>query len=247
MLVLGGREVIMNRSADPIGRGSSPVTGNLSRPNLDCPYCETFLNADYAAKDPWDVQIVSGEGYTVVPAKGALLPGWLLVVGKEHILCSAALTDKQAGQLQTGVDRAVRMVEESFGPATIFESGPSERSMPIGCGVDHVHLHVLPLGFSLAALTSDHYPEVKWTACADVRDLREIHRDGNSYVYVREPVSGPLVAVVAPRISQLLRQVIAIGVKQPSCWNYLEYPFPDSAEATLRRIEATEYALAGDA
>jgi len=209
------------RSFDP-----PPVKG--------CVYCTTFLQSTYVPIHPWDSVIEDGAGYSVVPTKGALVPGWLLVVGKKHLLCSAALGGGDFEDFASGVYRARRMVESMFGAATLFENGPSKEAMSIGCGIDHVHMHVVPLRFSLTEAARRMYPSlVDWQPCGGLEQLRRTHRVGTPYIYIEEPNSAPLFAIPRKHSSQMLRRVIAREVGRRDSWDYSRYDGAANAERTL--------------
>lgn len=201
-----------------------------------CVYCRTFLQQDYTPQNPWDYIIETGLNYVVVPTKGALVPGWLLVVGKEHYLSRASLTKNEFEAFEVGIQRACAIVQAYFGTPTIFESGPSTKASTIGCGIDHVHVHVLPLQFSLTDATSKMFPQINWLTCAGFEQLQDLRNLGEPYFYIKEPNRDPLYAVPEARPSQLLRKVIAAEIGQCDLWDYSRYDGFANASQTLNVV-----------
>ena len=216
------------------------VNGTLSTVNygehLECVYCQTLLNANYLPQNPWDYVIESGTNYVIVPSKGALLPGWLLVVGTKHHLSRASMALHEFADFEVGIQQACAIVQPKFGPATVFESGPSYKGTSIGCGIDHVHVHVLPLQFSLADATRRIFTDINWVIWNEFRQLQDLHTLGEPYYFIKEPDREPLYTVPTVRSSQLLRKVIAAETGQTDLWDYSQYCGRSNARKTLKTV-----------
>ena len=216
------------------------INRTLSRVNysehLECAYCQTFLNKNYLPQNPWDYVIESGTNYVIVPSKGALLSGWLLVVGTKHHLSRASMTLHEFAAFEVGIQQACAIVQAKFGPATLFESGPSYKGTSIGCGIDHVHVHVLPLQFSLGEATRRIFTDINWVSCKGFRQLQDLHTLGKPYYYIKEPDRDPLYTIPTVRTSQLLRKVIAAETGQTDLWDYSRYCGKSNARQTLKAV-----------
>ena len=145
-----------------------------------CPYCRTFLRAGYV---PTGYSIGSADpnvnGFRYFSGERSPSPGLASRCGRKAralLRCS----DFLRGVTPTAGGTTARdMVEPHFGPATIFESGPAAEATELGCGVDHVHFHIVPLGFSLFALASRQYPELCWQDCETLEFLTLFTRAGS--------------------------------------------------------------------
>jgi diadenosine tetraphosphate (Ap4A) HIT family hydrolase len=142
----------------------------------NCIFCERLVIGPSNA--PWDTTIAETDNYTIVPTKGSLIPGWLLVVSKRHALCSGELSPGDFSCLEHAIGVAREFVEHHFGPATIFEHGPKFPGTSLGCGVDHLHFHVAPLKFSLVEAVASVVPNAVWTKAEGLPTLRAMQRAG---------------------------------------------------------------------
>jgi diadenosine tetraphosphate (Ap4A) HIT family hydrolase len=91
----------------------------------DCVFCSNLISLH--SSDIWDRRLAETRDYIVTPTKGALLPGWLLVTSRRHVLCAGALDVEELSDLRRAIDRARTLVEKGFGQATLFEHGPAAR------------------------------------------------------------------------------------------------------------------------
>lgn len=201
-----------------------------------CAYCSSFLRDDYSPRYPWDIVIERQQGFAIVPTKGALMPGWLLVVGPKHQLSTATLTGSERALFEHGIEVARNLVESKFGPATVFENGPCAKATLVGCGIDHLHVHVAPLEFSLTEAARRTYPENEWLSCSSLEQLSNIHHSGAPYFYVSEPNRPPQFSVPRSRLSQLLRRVIAAEMGKAGLWNYSRHWGASNVARTLKSL-----------
>jgi ATP adenylyltransferase len=187
-----------------------------------CPLCVHVLQRQ--SGDPWDQAIAETPDYVIVPTKGALVAGWLLVVSREHVLCTGALHDqRRMSSLRSAIDVAKELVETRFGPATIFEHGPVMHGTPVGCGVDHLHIHVAPLPTSIRACAQELYPTT-WNRIGAWDQLTAVHTAGVPYIAVQEPGDALYWAVAPSNVRQPLRRAAARAVGVEEQFDYNVHP-----------------------
>lgn len=200
-----------------------------------CPYC-TGLLAPRPSAEPWDQIIASTRKFVLAPSLGALVPGWLLVISRQHVLCAGALPAAEHAEMLELVECARTQVERAFGPATVFEHGPARPGTPAGCGVDHLHMHVVPLGFSLRAAATAITPRLTWQQLEGTPDLAAVHRSGIDYSLVKEP-DRPAVWAPTPRgVNQFLRRAIAMQLGIPEQFDYRFNNCRSHVSETLARL-----------
>jgi ATP adenylyltransferase len=203
---------------------------------VSCPFCPSLLTQ--ARSVPWNTVLAENEHFLTMPSKGALVPGWVLVVAKRHTLCSGSLGADELRNLGTAIDEARFIVSRSFGHATIFEHGPFRSGTALGCGIDHMHFHVVPLSFSLVEAVNHRVPGMQWQRITGISQLSEVHRAGVGYCVVQEP-AGPLVLCRPPDdIRQLLRQAIATHLGVPDSFDYAAHPQLPNVLTTVDRLSA---------
>src|ERR1051325_4494624 len=106
-----------------------------------CRFCGRYGPvAASSVAEPWDRQITSSRSAVVVPTKGAMVEGWLLVIPRNHALCSAGIGGASLAEFASIVEAAAQMVAKVYGSATLFEHGPASTGTAFGCGIDHAHV-----------------------------------------------------------------------------------------------------------
>ena len=184
----------------------------------------------------WDRPIAQTDDWLVVPSKGSLIPGWLLVVPREHSLCSGALSAPERSSLFHVASVVSGAVQEAFGmPATVFEHGPATHGDVAGCGINHTHLHVVPLGFSLVLCASRVADLGSWRD-ATRDDLQSSHSRSTSYLAVLESNRQLLMSEPLRPTSQALRRVIAAEIGFPERWDYRIYDGASEVAETMQRL-----------
>ena len=200
-----------------------------SRP---CPYCDGFLSSA-AHSAAWDTELAgSNSAVAIVPTRGSLLPGWLLVVPRVHVLNSRLLPSQLQAAFRDALRLAQQHVEAAFGPATLFEHGPTQPGTVVGCGVDHVHLHVVALPFDLVAAARAHPAGrgLTWVRAG-------LNESQNNYLWVRTP-DGEEWQATGSIPSQFFRRVIAGALDMPSLFDWRTEANPAALQETLSRIPA---------
>jgi diadenosine tetraphosphate (Ap4A) HIT family hydrolase len=158
--------------------------------------------------------------FTIVPTKGALIPGWLLVVAKRHALCAGALSILEQEELKSCLSSASNIVCKSFGTATIFEHGPWQAETTLGCGIDHVHIHIAPLKFSLRRAVSERFPTVEWKPLPGISGTQSLFESQTDYGLVQEPNERMYWCTPPSGVNQLFRRVIAAEMGIPDEFDY---------------------------
>jgi ATP adenylyltransferase len=188
-----------------------------------------------------DYTLAESASFVALPTIGAIVPGWILIAPKTHCLALAALDDETLRELWHFESEVRSLVEYEFGEVAIFEHGPSKPSSLVGCGVDHAHLHIVPIQLDLLAEASRLYPHIKWEAIDDLSAASEHHKAGRSYLYFRQPNvrNEHFLATSSDGFSsQLFRRVIANGAGLHDQWDWKAFPQVNNMEATCKRMAA---------
>jgi ATP adenylyltransferase len=199
-----------------------------------CVFCRELVSGTSNA--PWDKPVSETDKYLIVPTKGSLVPGWLLVVSKDHMVCAGELRSPEFRDLEHAIDIAKGIVEQNFGPATVFEHGPALAGTALGCGIDHLHIHVAPLGFSLAESVEFIIPDVFWQSLRTFSQLRALHTAGLGYALIGEPKEEMKWFQPPTGLRQPLRRAIATKLGFPERFDYAAYPHVDNVIRTLEGI-----------
>src|SRR5258706_12627640 len=143
---------------------TSPIrSAEHANPSVDnCRFCDIlFRNCPPGF---WDRPLFESTNFVAIPSLGSLRKGWLLVVPKKHFLSTAALPPHLLQEMIKVKQALTEVLTESFGEIWAFEHGPAGGGRLAGCGVDHAHLHIVPLEIDLLQAARPFLP-----SCLELR------------------------------------------------------------------------------
>jgi ATP adenylyltransferase len=181
----------------------------------------------------YDKPLLETDHFFAIPSLGSLVPGWLLVLPKEHYLSVSRIDTPLRAELGGLLYEAADLIGGLFGPATVFEHGASHRGSKVGCGVDHAHVHVVPLPFSLAAVALED-PTTRWTHHA--YGPHEVHGQSEDYLLVSEDLNSCLITHKTKPVSQYFRRLIASSLGTPDLYDYNTNHCLDNMRTTVERV-----------
>src|SRR5258708_4852312 len=217
----------------------SAFLSNLSEENLmGCRYCENILSKDAGQERPsYDRILFESEHFVALPTLGALVEGWLLVVSKKHYICMGAIQGKLFKELEHFKNRVGQAVKDCYGSIAVFEHGPSRSKQPVGCGVDHAHIHIVPTNCDLVdGLHNVLAEKIRWTEISGIDDAGRIYMSGRNSFYVEQPMGLALVVVSGGFGSQLFRQVVARHIGMPDRFDWKLHSGEENARRTVDRL-----------
>ncbi len=184
----------------------------------------------------WNQPILESEHFVALPSLGSLVPGWLLVVPREHYLCVGALPQSIFGEFQKVKDETVRLITSQFGETCVFEHGPSSAGSKVGCSVDHAHLHVVPFSGNLARLVAPLMPNGAAWLAGDAQSCVRAFNLGQDYLYFEQPVGSGFISVHPSFGSQIFRKAIARQLGKPHEFDWHRYPNHPAIHATVHTL-----------
>ncbi len=188
--------------------------------------------------EPWNQPLLETSNFIVLPSLGALIEGWLLIVPKKHFICVGELPDPLTTEMHQIKGFLFSVLRELYGEVCAFEHGPSRPNLSVGCGVDHAHLHILPLPFDLLTEVIPFLPEdVIWSK-AGPEQCRTAFSRGEDYLYLEQPAGVGYIATDKCFKSQLFRRAIAKAVGVPEDFNWREHPGFSNIMATIKKLRA---------
>jgi hypothetical protein len=141
-------------------------------------------------------------------------------------------------ELQQMKQSVARAVQELYGVVRVFEHGPSEEKSRVGCGVDHAHLHFVPVDLDLASAVSPFLPVTVRFSPAGSRECRIAHFSGDEYLYFEEPNGLGQIATHRGFGSQLFRRAIAAHLGMPEEFSWREHQQLTNVSATIATVRA---------
>ncbi len=196
-------------------------------------------------KPLYDEILFETDDCAVIPTLGSIVPNWLLVVPRAHVLNFA--TWKRGREV--GPHQIVANVARRFGlndkQVMWFEHGASAFGSPVGCGVEHAHLHVLvdaPFRFDdlvkeAASLTGD-----AWHETSSLNSYQHLVGDC-SYLVLASSECAVLSKPADGAGSQFFRRAIASIVGEPDKWNYRHHAHLGNVRKTIERFGSRSVAV----
>lgn len=194
-------------------------------PRFDWIYDETRTG-----QHSWDADLTPDCEFATIPTTGSILPNWLLFLPRNRVLSIKHLKAPQRQRLMRHAQVTMERLQSVCEPFTVtyFEHGASEKGSPTGCGVDHAHLHAVPLPFSLSNVFAVRNANAR---IVDDNDPWAKINPGE-YLFCADAEGTYWAPVLSPE-SQYFRRLIASEIGYNDQWDYKTFPFPENIEKTL--------------
>lgn len=201
----------------------------------DCRICSNIISSD-ERREPWNKILYETEEFLCVPTVGALTEGYVLTIPKYHALCGGDLDQGMLDQYWSFTKSVADVIESKFGDTIIFEHGPAKPNTKVGCGVDHAHMHIVPVNGEVRKSASRINPEsIGWHRLDSIKNLSQLHDENQEYVLIKE--DEPFVGTAPNIISQLFRRAIADIINEPEKFDWKSHPFENKVKNTVSCIE----------
>jgi len=207
----------------------------------NCKYCSDLLNQNKNNSHlPWNTILFETENFVVVPTLGSLVEGWILIVPKDHYICMGAMPKSLWPELLGVKNYFNNILTDLYGPITLFEHGPHKKKLSIGCGIDHAHLHLVPLNFNLLSKATNESEILgnTWSKLPSLEQTADLYNNNLSYIYIEDPNSSPYCCTLDSAPCQLLRKLIAKEIGIESQYDYKEYEFKNNVVSTIEKVKS---------
>ena len=184
----------------------------------------------------WNQPLFESENFAVLPSLGALVEGWLLLFPKRHFLSMGALPSYIRDEFSLMKSRVTELVTSAYERPVIFEHGAGGNHRTVGCGVDHAHLHFVPLALDLEAAARDLLPRDAMWHGATLVDCCDAYASGRDYLYLEQQSGRGRIAVSETIGSQVFRKAIARSQARPTEYSWREHPQLRVVAATIATI-----------
>lgn len=174
--------------------------------------------------------------FVVMPGIGSLMPGYLLIVPKAHILSFGHSPDDHDNELEEILSDLVEWHSSQYGMKTIiFEHGPVSFTKRGGSCTDHAHMHVVPVpeSIDLLGVMYRDFPAQRVNSLANLRN--QVKKD-TPYLFLRHH-DGSLHVCDAPNAkSQHLRRDLVRQLELGEVWDWAVYPGAEHIRATIEHF-----------
>lgn len=202
-----------------------------------CDFCDEFAggsqNAFVHRYGRVDGRIVMASAYfRIVPTLGQVVGGHLLIVPVQHFCALADLPSVQVDELDYLCGRVRSTLKDVYGECIFFEHGV-RGSGSGGCGIDHAHMHALPVVANgvLDILTR----EFGGCVIHDLVDIKGAVKQESSYVFYEDSSAGRHVFPVKELPSQYMRKLVAESIGRCD-WDWRKYRQEPELISTLERL-----------
>jgi ATP adenylyltransferase len=196
-------------------------------------------------RSAWNEPLWESPNFVVIPSLGALVEGWVLIVTKQHAIAMGALSDPLLSELNNLKWQVAGALSEHYNSSVcVFEHGPSQEGCRLGCGVDHAHMHIVPIEFDLRRAVGPYMPHRTEWRPAHLLDCRAAFESSTGYLYFEQPIGFGQIATAADFESQLFRRAIATTIGLAEQFRWREHPQLRNVEATIQGAHAWNTKLA---
>ncbi len=203
-----------------------------------CRLCEALSRPCKATLE--NTVLIESEHFVVMPTLGQFIEGWLMVVSKSHKRCAREHSTHELAELDDLVARTQTLVHTYYGPAMVFEHGPSDSpGSQAGCCVEHTHIHVVP-----CANSQNFFEKIAFRRVGEctISDLSlSIQEKSRGYLIAGSDMASRrlnLYEVDCPAPRQYLRQVLAVVCNKTALWDWRQNSCLENIQKTLRRLDA---------
>jgi ATP adenylyltransferase len=189
---------------------------------------------DIDSKETWNTPLMESRNFRVLPSLGALVEGWVLLVPKTHFLSMGTLPTSLVPEMENFKGAVARRLRRIYGAVSVFEHGPGDDQRKVGCGVDHAHLHMVPIDFDLLTAVTPFLPSDSRLEDASFADCQLAAHAGDDYLYLEQPLGKGQIVRHQGLGSQLFRRAIAARLGAPSEFNWRTHPQIENVDATIR-------------
>jgi hypothetical protein len=177
-------------------------------------------------------------GNVAVASLGQIVEGYAVVFGNEHQINLRSLKLIERRDFLDFVLKVRQHIELHFGSTIMFEHGACSPGTRVSCGVDRMHVHVVPFdGSSLIESIEKKYRCLAITATVEqMLEKMSDWQNDRPYFWIDEGSHVFLFSYGEKRESQVVRRAIAEQAGMGSRWNWREFPTQDAAERLTKKL-----------
>lgn len=207
----------------------------------NCGLCYNHLYRDNT--EFWNKSLFDFPNFIVLPSLGSLVEGWLLLIPKKHFICMGALPDSLIDEMEEIKQFLWVYLQQTYGSVLAFEHGPSKSNLKVGCGVDHAHLHFVPVDVDLILAASPFLPQDLHWSEAGLEECRDAFTQGKDYLYVEQSIGVGSIITSQEFGSQLFRRAIAANMGVLKQFNWREHPQYSNILATIDKVRSWDTSI----
>jgi diadenosine tetraphosphate (Ap4A) HIT family hydrolase len=231
---------LSKRKPPRVSDGSQPWATNrrnadrraesADRADNACLLCE-ILQAPPGDRAWYDCTLADYDEFIVLPALGAQVEGYVLVVPRAHVYSCGALDELRLGVLSEIIERICARLSNHYGSCIVFEHGSCGGVQRAGSCIDHAHLHIVPTAAPIDVLARRDRPFTRISGLTALKD----HAD-RPYLALQTQSGTFHVADGTGAPGQYFRRLVAVAEAAPLEWDYAMFPNYDAVRSTIADV-----------
>lgn len=208
---------------------------------VECKIC-CFIAKSWKSKPvpQYNTILFESEYFVAVPTKSPIVEGWLIVFPKQHYLSLADLPPSQLQELSQFSISVKHSIEQHYSKCVMVEQGSIAYGQPTGCGVDHAHLHIIPMDIDTILYNVNQILETNakhWLMDVSLASLPKIRKKYRPcYFYIADGATERLlIQRQFPR--QLLRQAITHNSPNEHSYDWNLFDYTTNLQQTIITLE----------
>jgi diadenosine tetraphosphate (Ap4A) HIT family hydrolase len=206
------------------------------RDSDSCRFCIILTNNDLNKKEHnnplpiYDTILYETTNFIVVPALGALVSGYLMIVSRNHMHSMACITRSEMDELNDLIEFLREKILRCFNVSPIlFEHGSALGCVnKSACCIEHAHLHLVPVHLSEETRILQYANAVK---IPNLQSL--ISFNGEPYLLYVNAERGHYLSRDTILPSQYMRKWIANEIGRPFEWDWRLFEFIENINTTV--------------
>ena len=190
-----------------------------------CKFCELDKSIYY------NKAIEETKNFLVVPALGALVEGYVMIVSKEHANSIIELDNDVLKEYNELIEKYRDLYKDFYGKYPIvFEHGtPDINGLCTSC-VTHAHSHIVNHNYK------DEDEIIKNLNFERINSIDDIKNQ--NYIFYQNPLGEKFVTYKYKPERQMMRQLIAKDLGLAEKYNWREYPFYENINKTINKFQS---------
>lgn len=203
---------------------------------VNCPFCRELQSGrlpDFCDADIGSRILHETNRFAVMADISPLVPGHVIIVPKDHILCFGSVEASARDEFSGIVNTTRAILAEHYGPSVLLEHGTSSLE-PVADHVTHAHLHVVPVAMDIR----DSLLNFNTATIASLSDLSHWSARDEAYIYFESCAGERIVADQIDNIARLfIRREIAkrVGLPDP-LWDWRRHILSDNLRSTVKTL-----------
>jgi diadenosine tetraphosphate (Ap4A) HIT family hydrolase len=203
-----------------------------------CDFCDEFRGGFANAfalrygTEISDRRIFLGETVCVIPSLGQIVEGHVLLAPLVHLTALSDMVSNEIEEIESLCHHARAALRRIYGTCIFFEHGVG-RAGTGGCGIEHAHMHAVPVtGNGVLNILMQSFEGHQ------IRHLADIGRaipPNSSYLFFENAIGERYVFAAPTMPSQYMRKLTCESIGKPD-WDWRQAGREPDLFATIKRL-----------